>query len=306
MANTFKTLQDSIIYQVGDASGATREKVKRWLNDSRNAVWEQIDGIYKEASDYLATTGSYASTSVITVTVTNASTTVTSDGTTDTVFTSAMVGRFIQLNGSDPWYKIASLTSVTEIELEDAYLGSSDTDCAFEINTYLYALPSDVQRLLLVSIELEENWSELVIKDRVEVYSHIPVPLRWDTGTPEICWLDEISSSVYRLGIFPAPTSTSLVRVRYYKNATDMSADSDTVGIPGADLCVKAGALAETYNWRGKPNEAAFWYSRYETELERLRSTVTRTSRTAFRMRDSSDASRTQGVRVNLGAWYSR
>lgn len=306
MANSFKNLQDSIIYQVGDTSGATRDKVKRWLNDTRNAVWEQIDGIYKETSDYLTTTGSYESTSAITVTVTEGSTTVTSDGTTNTAFTSAMAGRFISLDSTDPWYKISSVTSATELELEDAYLGDSDTACAFEINTYLYPLPSDVQRLLLVSVEMEETWSELVIKDRVDIYSHVPVPLRWDTGTPEVCWIDELSSSVYRLGLFPAPTSASLVRVRYYKNPTEMSSDSDTVAIPGGDLCVKAGALAETYNWRGKPNEAAFWYSRYETELERLRSTVKRSQRTSFRMQDHSDASRTRGIRVNLGSWFSQ
>ncbi|MCP4493364.1 MAG: hypothetical protein GY820_39570 [Gammaproteobacteria bacterium] len=306
MANTFKNLQDSVIYQIGDHSGATIEKVKRWLNDTRNGVWEQVDGIFKEETDYLTTTASYKSTTAITVTVTEGSTTVTSDGATNTAFTSAMEGRFIRLSGSDPWYKISSVTSATELVLEDAYIEDTEAGASFEINTYLYPLPTTVQRLILVSAEIEENWAELVIKGRVEVLANIPVPLRWDVGTPEVVWLDEISSGALQLGIFPAPENVTLVRFRYYKDPTEMSADSDVVGIPGADLCVKAGTLAEVYAWRGKPKESALWYARYETELERLKVTVNRSGRTSFRMRDRTDAVQSQGVRVNLGPWYSR
>ena len=306
MAMTFKSLQDSILHAIGDFSGRTTVYAKRWLNDARNTVWEQVAGTYKEKTDYITTTEEYVSTSVITVTVTNASTTVTSDGSTNTAFTAAMVGRFVKLNDTDPWYKIASRTSALEIELADAYLGDSDTDCAFTVNTYLYPLFSDLQELIQVTMETEENWSALPIADRTTVYNEVAVPLRWDTGIAEVCWLDEKDSDgVYQLGLFSPPEDATLVRIRYYNNLTEMSADTDTVTIPGGDAAIKAHAMAEAFTWRNRMQEAAIWWQRYEVEADRLRASVGR-SRPSFRVQDHTDASRSSTVGPNMGAWYPR
>ena len=306
MAMTFVQMQDSILHQLGDFSGPTREKVKRWINDARNSLWEQVPGQHQEKTDYLSTTVAYESTTVITVTVTNGSTTVTSDGSSATVFTSAMVGRYVQLNGTDPWYRIASLTSVLEIELEDAYLGDSDTDCAFSVHTWTWPLATDVQRLIQVTVEDETNWSPLAIIDRVDFYNQQTLPLRWEETSAEVCFLDEDDSSGQMLlGIWPTPSSASLIRYRYQTTLPELSADGTGMGIPGADLAIKCAVLMEVFTFRNRMTEAQLWYQRYEQELRRLMSSVRRSTSTMWRLNDRTNAAQPRII-ANMGSKWPR
>lgn len=307
MAMTFAQLRASVQQQIGDFSALTQGYVDRWINDARNMLWEQIHGEYKQKTDYVPTTVPYVSTSAITVTVTLGSTTVTSDGATDTVFTSGMDDRYIQLNGTDPWYKIDSITSATELELADDYVGASDTACAFEIHTYLWSLPSDVNGLIQVSVELESRWTTLRILEPTDFYGDVPVPLRWSESTPEECWLDEQDASGnYQLGIYPIPDTRTLVKVRYEKSVTEMTADDDVAEIPGADASIKAHAIFEGYTWRARTREAKLWLARYETERDRLLGTSTRSKGMVFRRRDHTNASTPSLSRPNLGAQFPR
>ena len=112
MAMNFGEHVDVVQKLLGDHSGETELHIKRWVNDARNYLWEQIPGNYKEAVDYLTTTVAYTTGTVAT------------DGTTavvgtDTVWTSAMAGRFLQIAGTDPWYRIASVESTTGLTLGD-------------------------------------------------------------------------------------------------------------------------------------------------------------------------------------------
>ena len=299
MAHTFRTLQDSILHHIGDTSGKTREHCKRWLNDARNELWEIIDGEWKQATDYLATTESYTTG---TCDATLGSTTVAG---TSTVWTSAMAGRFMQINETDPWYRISSVTSGTELELEDAYIGDTDTDLEYDINMYLYPINSNVQRLVQVMIEDEIRWTEIPIAAAVDVYASLPVPLRWGTGgVPNVAWLDDPDSSgVYSMGIWYPPESASLVKYRYFKNPTDMSSDSDTVGIPGGDSWILLDATRAAFVFKNRMDAANQYLGLREAALDRLMATVGRARRVSFVRKDHTDAARS-GTRVNLGAWY--
>jgi len=306
MALTYLQHQDDVLHMMGDFTGATRAKVKVWINTSYRQLWEQVYGRYKEESDYLSTSAAYESTSAITVTVTNASTTVTSDGATDTVFTSAMVGRFIQLNGTDPWYRIASLTSATEIELEDAYLGDSDTACAFKVHTYRWSLPSGVDRVMQVIAELDECTVPLEFVDRQSVRNDWSRPLEWDTGTPDKCWIEEKDSAgVYQLAIWPPPTSASLIQIWHEKSVTDLSADSDTIAIPGGDSALNALSISKAMAYKGRMRETQYFRQVYETELQRLLNTVVRGRGMSFRHKDRSNA-HGHATGINLGPQFPR
>jgi len=307
MAMTFASLQDSILHHMGDVSGATRVRVKRWLNDTRNVIWEQTHGNFKEQTDYLTTVVEYKSTTAITVLVTNGSPTVTSDGATDTAFTSAMAGRFMQLAGREEWYRILSVESATSLTLEDDFIGTTAAAAAFSIRTYLYPIATDVQRLLQVTVEREENWSPLEIIDRIDAFDVVTVPLRWDGGPAEICWLDEETpAGVKQLGIWPNITAASLVKYRYQKMVTEMTLDADTVIIPGADEVIKNGVLVEAYAFKGKMQQSAFYRNLYETERDRLLVTVSRSS-PKWRRRDLTDAGGGgYGYGVNMGPSFPR
>ena len=286
----FLNLQNSVLGHIGDYSSATRTKVKRWLNDGYNIVWEEVYGKYKQATDYLTTSASYTSSTNVTVAASNGSTTVSSDGSSSTAFTSAMVGRFMQIDGTDPWYKIATVVSATELTLADAYIGTTTTGASFEIHTYLHSLSSDVGRLRQVVVELTDREVELEIRGEQSVHVDLPSPLRWDSGTPSYCWLSEKDSSGnYQLGVYPVPDDATLIRYVYDKTITEMSADTDSSDIPGGDAAILAHALIQAYTMKNRNTAADRQVMRFEMALSRLYGTVGR-SQAVFRRKDHSDA----------------
>ena len=301
MAQNFGQLQDTVQKMFGDYSAQTKNHVKKWINTARNALWELVHGNYKEKTDYITTTVAYKTG---TVSVNQGATTVTGVGTT---WTSAMAGRLMQFSGSEPWYRIASFTSVTELELEDAYIGSNVSAGTYEIHTYLWSLPADVQRLIQVALQDEENWTSLAIIDRVDFYNTMPVPLRWDnTGTSEVCWIDEEDSDGnIQLGIWPVPDGATLAHVRYEKVSTDLSADADALEIPGAEEAITYLALVSAFTYKGRTRDAALFEQKYEKALNRLLSTVRRGKNTTYRRADHSNVA--GGRRhINMGSLWPR
>lgn len=81
-----------------------------------------------------------------TVTVTNDSPTVTGSGTT---FTSAMVGRWLQIRNDGYWYRISGFVSSTEITLETAYEGGSGSSLNYRIGE-TPELPEEGHKLLSI------------------------------------------------------------------------------------------------------------------------------------------------------------
>jgi hypothetical protein len=76
-----------------------------------------------------------------TVAMTNGSTTVTG---TDTVWTSAMVGRKIRFASENAYYRISAVGGNTSLTLEVPYQGTTDTDATYSIYKDEYRLPADL------------------------------------------------------------------------------------------------------------------------------------------------------------------
>lgn len=76
-----------------------------------------------------------------TISVTNASATVTGSGTT---FTAAMVGRYLKVNNDGYWYKITGYTSATVITLEQAFQGTTVAGANYTIGE-MSVLPENYQ-----------------------------------------------------------------------------------------------------------------------------------------------------------------
>jgi hypothetical protein len=105
--------------------GSTGDVVKLWTNP-----------MYADMGNADYTTG--------TITLTNASTTVIGTGTT---FTSAMVGRWIKADSEGVWYKIASYTNATTLQLTRTYVGSTTSGLAYTIGE-TPQLPNELHELL--------------------------------------------------------------------------------------------------------------------------------------------------------------
>lgn len=99
-------------------------KIYFWPTPSENSktITYNYKQSVKDLSEADYTTG--------TVTVTNDSTTVTGSGTT---FTAGMVGRYIKITGDGFWYKIASFTNATTINLQKKYQGATAAGANYTI-----------------------------------------------------------------------------------------------------------------------------------------------------------------------------
>lgn len=296
MGQTYLQLQDSVLHHMGDFSPATRNRVKQWLNDSYEAVWDLVPGQHKDVTDYIATTEPYESTTNMTVGITEATTALASDGSTPTVFASAMAGRFVQIDGTDPWYNISAYVSPTSLTLADAFVGDTVAAGTFKIHTYKHSLASNVSELLSVYAELEDRESPLDLVTSREALRRWPQPLRWEGDTPRVAWLDDKDSlGNHTIGIYPVPEVKVLLRYRYRKSFTALSANSDQLTIPGATDAVLARTLVTAYSFRRKTDTAQFYASMSEAALDRLIATVRRSKHSA-RSSDHSDAA-VPGVR---------
>ena len=78
-----------------------------------------------------------------TVTVTNGDATITHSGTS---FTAAMVGRYFQTDDDRTWYRIASFTSTSSMELENVFEGASGSGQSYTI-AEAFHLPEEMQVL---------------------------------------------------------------------------------------------------------------------------------------------------------------
>jgi len=301
MAQNFGQLQDSVQKMFGDYSSSTANHVKRWINQARSSLWEQVHGNYKEKTDYVTTTVAYETG---TVAINKGSTTATGTGTT---WTTAMAGRLIRFDSTEPWYRIASVTSGTELEIEDDFIATSITGKTYEIHTYLFSLPSDVQRLIQVAVQNDESWTSLAIIDRVDFYNTMPVPFRWDnTGTTEVAWLDEEDSSGnMQLGLWPVPSASTLANIRYEKVVTELSSDSDAIEIPGAEEAIVYLALVSAFTVKGRTRDATLYEQKYEKALRRLLMTTSRAKGGTYRRTDHTNVGAGRRV-VNMGSMWPR
>ena len=117
-----------------------------------------------------------------TVAITNGDKTLTI---TTGVFTAAMVGRKVQIADDQAWYTIASYTSASEVELAEAYQGTTQTVATFSIFQDEYRLDGDTQRLL--DVVQTEHQVQLLVYDYLsfdELFSAVET-----TGNPEILTL---------------------------------------------------------------------------------------------------------------------
>jgi hypothetical protein len=104
-----------------------------------NRISQYFEWPYYMQNQVITTTAPY---STGTVAVTNGSATVTG---TNTVWTSAMVGRKIQIGGDNAYYYVLTVNSTTSITLAVPYQGTTQSGSTYNIYKDEYKLSPDVQ-----------------------------------------------------------------------------------------------------------------------------------------------------------------
>lgn len=140
------------------------------------------------------------------VNVTNGSKTV-SGGATSPVFTAAMVGRKFRVSGQNAYYIIATFVSDTEITLEQAFQGDTDTDASYTIFKDEYRLPANLDKLKIMrQIENGVSMESLgaSVFDTIE-----PTPQA--QGTPRFNLITGSKRDIYNTGTVSASNNSNTI-----------------------------------------------------------------------------------------------
>lgn len=262
----FSVLQAECFAQLrlGSSDATNIALVKRWLNIAQQDVAMRYPWPFLNTRESITTVVDKKSG---TVAVTAGSTTVTG---TSTSFAAADVGKFIQFQGANDWYRISARSSTTDITIDTAYAPTTNlaAGSTYVIRKFFYSLSSSVDRILDI-----KNW-EMAIRFIATDFG----TLDWISGAN----MASGSSSAYamygldssgnvQLTFYPFPTTPQVYEVKYLKRLTDMSADAELSVIPVKwHHVLIEGALVYGFNYLRKPDLAKYWTELYASHLQTM------------------------------------
>lgn len=224
LANAKTYLQDR--NREDTSARAVREYVKI-ANEANRALRAAGDWDFDKRFERVSFAGRY---NTGTVSVSAGGTTVTGSGTT---FTSAMVGRFIRMNGEDLLYRITAFGSGTSVTIETYQGESALSAVAYEIVDERQALPVRFRKMACPIID--RLYSPLY-PQRLEDIKDARQRLR-NTSYPyfyAVEWAESSSIPLAYLWLNPAPLDKRVVEVPYYAWPIELASDSDVFNIPSA------------------------------------------------------------------------
>lgn len=121
--------------------GVDQELLEGWIQGRYQRILDTVSWKRQEAESVIAAPASYA---IGTVTATQGSNVVTSDGTTPTVWSSAMNGRMIRIANGQEYYQF-TFVSATSGTLDRNYEGISTTASAYRIDQNVFLMPSNAR-----------------------------------------------------------------------------------------------------------------------------------------------------------------
>ena len=214
---------------------------KRWVRDRYRKVCEKSIWSFKLGRSAFSTTDVYETG---TITLTNASVTVTGSGTT---FAAAHIGQQLKVEGYV--FTISAVGSGTSLTIDQTWLGATTAALDYEIlQAYITPSPTDFHAFYSV-IDPTNAWiirTNFNSKDLDRIDSR-----RSASGTPRVLANGVVNSSnveIYEL--WPHMTTQRQYMYTYEKRVADLT-DSDTPpGIIRSDILVQ-GALADLTRWPG-------------------------------------------------------
>jgi hypothetical protein len=196
---------------------------------------------------------------------------VASGGTTVTglltVFTTTMAGGqyYIQFEGANDWYKIATRVSNTEITIERGYAGTDALSGAdYIVRKFYYSLSSSADRIIDI-----RNWQtplKLTQADPRTLDSVRPNPQSTNSSYGYLCWGYD-STGYIQVSPYPYPSDARILELRILKRPTD-----DSVSVPNKYAQVLAwGAISIGYGFLRKMDLAQAWNTKYESRIEDIK-----------------------------------
>jgi hypothetical protein len=246
-----------------DSTDATNTaNATRWCNYVQQDICARWPWPFMQSREAIVTVKDY---STGTVSVTSGSTTVNG---TLTVFTTTMAAGqyYIQFQGSNDWYKIATRVSDVQITIEQAYAGTANlTNGTFIVRKFFYSLSSSCDRIVDI-----RNWAtplKMFEVDPRTLDDLRPLVQSTNSSYGYLCWGVDTAGNI-QVSPYPFPSDARVLELRTMTRPTDGS-----VSIPNKYAHVIAwGAVAVGFAFMRKLELAGAWSNKLEQRLSEMRS----------------------------------
>lgn len=265
MAASYLNLQDQALKAIALYGNAdARVEIKRYLNYAAREIWEEYPWPFRRVAAFVNTVAPYTTG---TATFTEGSATVAGFGTS---WTAAMVGRKIAKSYNDPWYTITARGGNTALTLDRAYLEDTAAGTTYVLYDDVLTLASTADSLMQYEVTLFDNGNDLPLSWMTNADFFNVGVLPGSAGVPTIYRIYEESSAVMQIQVHPVPDDVYALRYHYLKNYVEMSASSDTTGMPARlDNLVVVGALRDGFRFNGEYEKATIEEQRFERLLKK-------------------------------------
>lgn len=294
---TFRGMQNRIMFPLGLKNPAEREVVKGAWNEALQDFHDDLEWDYKEGRAFFNTVLPYETG---TVDVTNDSATLVG---TSTVWAQAMVDdrRKFALTAAKPWYELLTFGSTTSLTLDRAYQGDTESGASYTIYQDEYNLDPTVDQTRRCMFYLhEESGRELGDLSQREMFDDGSIAR--STGEPRNITMLGEDTGMIRVMLWPIPDAVYQIRYRFMKKYVPMADDNDSCVVPEKLRSkvlwdVRSRVKAELPQWSGQ--EAAADFARFiqlhaPAGKRNLRKTV---SVTRIRAYDHGIAGHRRGIR---------
>lgn len=222
-----------------------------WLNDRYRQIWAAAPWNFARKDALLSVVDDITSDSV---TVTNGSATVT-ETTSDSKWTSAVIGRYFRKTGDNQAYQISSYANANPdtLTLDRVYEGTSGTVKGYRIYQNIYSLATDVGQIEFF-VDLK-NQRELQRVDRA--YLDAAFPNRPDPGPP-LYWapIGRDSNDIQQIELYPIPDAAFGISYRYVQEAPYITGGEAKTVPQVFEALLKAGLLSNYWSWRAAHDDA--------------------------------------------------
>jgi len=257
----FSVMQTEVADQAGlDLTDTTtKTRVQRWLNIVQQDIVSRWPWEFARGREVIQTV---IDKSAGTVAIPNGGTTVTGTG---TAFAAGDVGKFIQINGANDWYKVTAFTSSTSITIEAPYTQTTATAAGYLLRQMFYSLSSSADSILDI-----RNWNtplKIYQTDPRLLDTIVPNPQSTNSPSAFITYGYDSSGNI-QISPYPFPNDVRNFEIRTWKRATDMSADTDTSIIPSKwSHIITYGANSLAFAYKRDASMAGYWKNLYEEKI---------------------------------------
>ena len=225
----------------------------RWLEDRYRQVWNAMDWSFATSDAIVQTVAQITSG---TVTVTNASTTVSETTTNANGWSVDVEGRYFRATGDNEFYKISGFTNGTPdtLTLDRGYEGSTVTEKGYRIFQNIYSLTTNMGKIqwfvdLYTGAELEQV---------SQIWLDEAFPNRAGHSTQSEYWAPagRDANDIYQVELYPIPTELHGIKYRFIEEAPYLTAGGQKLVPQVSESLLRHGWKADYWSWRSGMDDA--------------------------------------------------